>query len=96
MSELISREELWKELHNAGGCDGKKGSYDDGWDSAITEAIRLLEQQPAVKLPPTEKAVYCSECLQHGRCAIEGIYCIAKIEESRRFCPAGEKVEGCD
>lgn len=48
MSDLISRDALYQALHEAGGCDAEKGSYADGWDSAITEAIKLLDQQPAV------------------------------------------------
>lgn len=89
MSEI---EKLHRLLYEAGGCDGEKGSYDDGWDSAITEVIRLLEQQPAVKQMPPEKLVYCHECAIHGRCAIEGIFDIAKLSKEKYFCGAGERM----
>lgn len=132
MSDLISRDALYQALHEAGGCDAEKGSWAAGWDSAIDEAIRLLDEQIVVgstnedeefiiasvdeegkfhipyasvvyetedefnfmKKAMQEKKdkVYCRECAMHGRCAIEGIYTIAKIGESKRFCPAGERV----
>ena len=92
MKDLISRAALYQALYEAGGCDGEKGSYDDGWDSAMTEAIRLLEQQPAAKLPPIEKLVYCHECAIHGRCAIECIFDIAKLSKEKYFCGAGERM----
>lgn len=40
--------------------------------------------------------VYCRECVIHGRCAIEGIFSVAKFGEEKRFCGAGEKAEECD
>lgn len=92
MRDLISRAALYQELYNAGGCDAEKSSWAAGWDAAITEAARLLEQQPAAKLPPIEKLVYCHECAIHGRCAIEGIFDIAKLSKEKYFCGAGERM----
>ncbi len=47
--ELIDREELYHKLDSIGGCGADKDSWADGWDKAITEAIRLLEAAPAIK-----------------------------------------------
>ena len=48
--ELIDREELYHKLDSIGGCGADKSSWADGWDKAITEAIRLLEAAPVVKV----------------------------------------------
>ena len=47
--ELIDREELYHRLDSIGGCGADKGSWADGWDKAITEAIRLLEATPIIR-----------------------------------------------
>ena len=47
--ELIDREELYHKLDSIGGCGADKDSWADGWDCAITEAIRLLEAAPTIK-----------------------------------------------
>ena len=49
--ELIDRDELYHKLDSIGGCGADKGSWANGWDCAITEAIRLLEAAPAIKEP---------------------------------------------
>ena len=48
--ELIDREELYHRLDSIGGCGADKGSWADGWDKTITEAIRLLEAAPGIKV----------------------------------------------
>ena len=47
--ELIDKEELYHKLDSIGGCGADKDSWADGWDKAITEAIRLLEAAPVLK-----------------------------------------------
>lgn len=59
MPEYIEREELYKKLHEAGGCDADKGSWADGWDKGIDEAIRLLKNQPAADVA---EVVRCKDC----------------------------------
>lgn len=46
---LIDADALWQALHEAGGCDADPGSWAAGWDAAITEAIRLLDEAPTIK-----------------------------------------------
>ena len=58
----------------------------------MDDIIRRMEQQPAVKRMPTPKLVYCHECAIHGRCAIEGIFDIAKLNKDKYFCGAGERM----
>jgi len=48
--ELIDKDELYRKLDNISGCGADKGSWADGWDCAITEAIRLLEAAPGIKV----------------------------------------------
>lgn len=43
----IEKEALRNKLHEAGGCDAEDNTYSDGWDKAITEAIRILDETPA-------------------------------------------------
>lgn len=46
---LIDADALRQALHEAGGCDADPGSWSAGWDAAITEAIRLLDEAPTVR-----------------------------------------------
>lgn len=36
-------------LHEAGGC-GAQDEYAQGWDEAITEAIRIVEEETGTKI----------------------------------------------
>lgn len=45
---LIDANTLWRNIHNAGGRDALKGSWADGWDKAIDECIRLVEEAPTI------------------------------------------------
>ena len=36
-------------LHNAGGC-GEQDGYVAGWDEAITEAIRIVEEETGTRI----------------------------------------------
>ncbi len=47
--DLIDKDELYRKLDDIGGCGADKGSWADGWDCAIAEAIRLLETAPAAR-----------------------------------------------
>ena len=47
--ELIDRDALYYKLDSIGGRGADKGSWADGWDKAITEAIRLLEAAPIIR-----------------------------------------------
>lgn len=47
---LISRERLLKQLHKYGGTGAKPGTWDKGWDDAITRAILIVQQQPEVPI----------------------------------------------
>jgi len=47
---IIDRGELYHKLDSIGGCGADKDSWADGWDCAITEAIRLLEAAPVLKV----------------------------------------------
>lgn len=39
----VSKDDVRQMLHNIGGCDAEKDSWEDGWDKAIDEAIRQLD-----------------------------------------------------
>lgn len=46
---LIDADALWNALNDAGGTGAEHGSWADGWDKAIEEAICLVEKAPAVE-----------------------------------------------
>ncbi len=56
--ELIDKDELYRKLDSIGGCGADKDSWADGWDKAITEAIRLLEAAPAIKVDDCKNYSY--------------------------------------
>ena len=68
MPEYIEREELYKKLHEAGGCDADKGSWADGWDKGIDEAIRLLKNQPAADVAEVVRCKNCEHLSKKGIC----------------------------
>lgn len=39
----VSKDDVRQMLHDIGGCDAEKDSWEDGWDKAIDEAIRQLD-----------------------------------------------------
>lgn len=43
-------KEILKLLHATGGCDTENGSWEDGWDAAITEAISIVEGVTGVSI----------------------------------------------
>ena len=57
--ELIDRDELYHKLDSIGGCGADKDSWADGWDKAITEAIRLLEAAPIIRANDCKNHSYC-------------------------------------
>ena len=58
---LIDGDKLYQALHEAGGCDASKGSWADGWDKAIDEAIRIVAEAPTIEIYGTW--ISCSERL---------------------------------
>lgn len=42
--EYVRMNDVLATLHNIGGCDAEPGSWADGWDKAIDEAIRLVSK----------------------------------------------------
>ena len=51
MRKLIDARKLWDAVNAIGGCGAERGSWADGWDKAIDECIRLIEEAPAVVRP---------------------------------------------
>lgn len=47
---LVDADELYQKLHEAGGCGASKGSWADGWDKAIDEAIRIVTEAPSIMI----------------------------------------------
>lgn len=42
--------EILKRLHEAGGCGAEEESWDDGWDTAIDEAISIVEDVTGISV----------------------------------------------
>ena len=97
MAKYIEREKLYQELHNAGGCDAPKNSWADGWDKGISEAIRLLTEQPTADVV---EVVRCKDCKywHHGYCCgipVVGDDASYVATEEMDYCNYGEaKTDG--
>lgn len=50
--ELIEKKKLWDEINEIGGCDAED-EWSKGWDSAITEALHIVEEQPKIDVVNT-------------------------------------------
>ena len=48
LAKMIDRNALWNSINATGGCD-VQDEWSKGWDAAITEALRILEEQPDMK-----------------------------------------------
>lgn len=61
MAKLKKHEEnaleILRELHKVGGCDAKD-DFSNGWDEAITEAIRIVERITGISV---EDAIWQQE-----------------------------------
>jgi hypothetical protein len=97
MPEYIEREALYQKIHESGGCDAEKGSWADGWDSGINEAIRLLEEQPTADVV---EVVRCRDCeyLKEGFydfwCQINSKpFDKFSISNKNHFCSYGKRKE---
>lgn len=58
-ARYIDANDLHEKLQEAGGCDADKNSWDDGYDKAIAEAIRLLDETPTADVV---EATRCEKC----------------------------------
>ena len=56
MRKYVDKDKLYQKLHELGGCGAEKGTWDDGWDKAIDNAIIVLEQEE------TTEIVHCKDC----------------------------------
>ena len=45
----MSEKNILLRLHQAGGC-GATDEYSKGWDDAITEAIRIVEEETGISI----------------------------------------------
>ena len=95
MAEYIEREALYEKLHEAGGCDAPEGSWADGWDKGINEAIRLLENQPTADVV---EVVRCKDCKwwKNGELCrnVNGLNSI--VWNGEWFCASGQRKEGAE
>lgn len=60
--ELICRYEAMRKLHEIGGCGAEEDSWADGWDSAITAAIKVI-----ASIPPQKRRKKKAACEQQAR-----------------------------
>lgn len=47
---IYQAKEILRRLHTAGGCGAEKESWSDGWDKAVDEAIRIVEEVSGVSI----------------------------------------------
>lgn len=79
--DFIKRETVCEELNDIGGCGADPNSWADGWDRAISAAIKIVKDTPAADVAPVRHGHWifgttnghswqkCSECcvLQSGQ-----------------------------
>lgn len=102
--DFIERETVCEKLNDIGGCGADPDSWADGWDKAISEAIKIVEGIPAADVEPVKHAkwaygklhgqsgYYCSECGTGFADINPNAELIAK---SHDYCPhCGAKMDG--
>lgn len=52
MGDCVKREDIINALHNIGGCGADNDPWAEGWDKAIDEAIRIVQNMPAAEASP--------------------------------------------
>ena len=52
MGDCVKREDIINALHNIGGCGADIDTWAEGWDKAIDEAIRIVQNMPAAEASP--------------------------------------------
>ncbi len=81
---LIDANALYRELHNIGGCGAAPGTWEDGWDQAINEAIRLLERAPTLPRAPARKAEARGQSLERPTMQTGGKPIYRQQKQSRK------------
>lgn len=99
MKEYIERETLLQALEEIGGCGAPPESWADGWDKAISRAIKLTEEQPAADMVKVRHGkwniVDGDFYWVDGKCSVCGY--TDCFDESRfyKYCPeCGAKMDG--
>lgn len=59
---FINRETVCEKLNEIGGCDAGPDSWADGWDKAISEAIKIVEGMP---VSDAFEVVRCKDCMYY-------------------------------
>ncbi len=96
MARYIDADEMYKKLHEAGGCDAEKGSFAHGWDKAIDEAISLLNGLPVADVVEVVRCKDCKHC-KPSREYEDEFYCAFHSEDDEAevspndFCSYGKK-----
>ena len=54
--EYIERNDVCEKLNNIGGCGAEPDSFADGWDKAISETLKIIEDIPKIEI------VRCKDC----------------------------------
>lgn len=72
MSDCVKREDIIDALHNIGGCGADNDTWAEGWDKAIDEAIRIVQNMPAAEASPiTGELKHCPFCGSEAKSKVE-------------------------
>ena len=61
--DFIKRETVCEELNDIGGCGADPNSWADGWDRAISAAIKIVKDTPAAD---AFEVVRCKDCIYYN------------------------------
>ena len=92
---LIDSDAVREKLHEAGGCGAERNSWADGWDKAIDEAIRIIEDAPTVDAVPVVHGRWIdAHGIRNSKCENCGVeFC--RVMEDCNYCPTcGAKMDG--
>ena len=92
MGDCVKREDIINALHNIGGCGADIDTWAEGWDKAIDEAIRIVQNMPAADVV---EVVRCNDCLLHGNCTTEDSFIFSGLFTNKCFCCVGKR-KGAD
>lgn len=72
MGDCVKREDIINALHNIGGCGADNDPWAEGWDKAIDEAIRIVQNMPAAEASPiTGELKPCPFCGSEAKSKVE-------------------------
>ncbi len=78
--KLVDTVSFINALKNAGGYDADPGSFDDGFNQGLEEALKILEEMPAAAEPAPKLALTIKEMARSLSIGLPAAYELVHIE----------------